>query len=212
MGDTVADTSPTLLVMHALRIKGLAGEDGLCRMTGLARAEVAVRIAELTESGLAVARSGRFAGWSLTATGRERYDELWSDERRQVGDNGDLRSAYDRFVSLNDDFKAICTAWQVRDLDSQLLNDHQDPAYDNKVIGRLGTVHDAVLPMVEQVRGVLSRFGQYRPRLVDSYRRVQAGDRDAFARPMSESYHDVWMELHQDLLLTLDISRESAGA
>lgn len=208
----MADTTPALLVMHALRIKGLAGEDVLCRMTGLVPAEVAAQTARLTESNLAVARTGRFAGWSLTAAGRERYDELLSDERGQFGDSGDLRSAYDRFGSLNDDFKAVCTAWQVRDLDSQLLNDHQDPAYDAEIIGRLGAVHGAVLPIVEQLSGVLRRFGGYRLRLVDSYRRVQAGDRDAFTRPMSESYHDVWMELHQDLLLTLDISRESAGA
>ena len=212
MGDPVADTSPTLLVMHALRIKGLASEDVLCRMTGLGSAEVTAEANGLTELDLAVARTGRFAGWALTPAGRERHRELLSEERQRVGGDGDLRDAYDQFVLLNERFKTVCTAWQVRDLDTQLLNDHTDPGYDAEIIGRLGAIHDEVLPVIGQLRGVLSRFGGYGDRLVDSYRRVQAGDRDAFTRPMSESYHDVWMELHEDLLLTLDISRESAGA
>jgi hypothetical protein len=219
MGDPVADhlasdasTSPALLVMHALRIKGLAGEDVLSRMTGLASADVTAEATDLTESDLAVVRTGRFAGWALTPKGRERYGDLLAEERQKVGANSDLRTAYDQFVSLNEGFKTVCTAWQVRDLDTQLLNDHTDPAYDIEVIGRLGAIHDEVLPVIGQLRGVLSRFGGYRDRLADSYRRVQAGDRDAFTRPMSESYHDVWMELHEDLLLTLNISRDSAGA
>jgi hypothetical protein len=36
------------------------------------------------------------------------------------------------------------------------------------------------------------------------------GDTAAFARPMSHSYHDVWMELHEDLLLTLGRERDAA--
>ena len=81
----------------------------------------------------------------------------------------------------------------------------------HRVMGRLGRVHQAVLPVIGQLAGVLPRFAGYRDRLDGAYRRVRAGQRDAFTRPLSESYHDVWMELHQDLLLTLDISREAAG-
>jgi hypothetical protein len=201
-----------LLVMHALRIKGVAGTDAVGRISGLAPSVVATCADELTEAGWAVSRTGRFAGWALTAPGRQRYEELWSEHRRQVEGNADLAGAYDRFVSLNDRFKIVCTAWQVRDLDAQVLNDHSDPAYDAVVIGRLDDIHQAVSSIVGQLAGVDSRFGGYQPRLDDSYRRVQAGQRDAFTRPMSESYHDVWMELHEDLLLTLNISREAAGA
>jgi hypothetical protein len=34
-----------------------------------------------------------------------------------------------------------------------------------------------------------------------------AGDRAAFTAPLVESYHTVWFELHQDLLLTLGRQR-----
>jgi len=199
------------LVLHALRIRGVADTDALARITGLAPAAVAACADDLTESGLILRRAGRFAGWALTAAGRQRYESLLAAEREQVASDMELAQAYDRFVALNDDFKAVCTAWQVRDLDAQLMNDHDDAAYDAGVVRRLGAIHRAVLPVIGQLARVLPRFGGYGGRLDDSYRRVQAGQLDAFTRPLSESYHDVWMELHQDLLLTLNISREAAG-
>jgi hypothetical protein len=206
------DSTQALLVMHALRIKGVAGTEAVCRISGLGPESVSAHAEELTEAGLAVSRTGRFTGWALTAAGRRRYEELWSQHRRQVEGHEELTGAYDHFVPLNDRFKTVCTAWQVRDLDAQVLNDHEDPDYDAEIIRRLGDIHQALSPIVGRLAGVDSRFGGYHPRFDDSYRRVQAGERDAFTRPMSESYHDVWMELHEDLLLTLNISREVAGA
>jgi len=198
-------------VLHALRIRGVADQEALARVTGLAAAVVAALADDLTDSGLAQRRTGRFPGWALTAAGRQRYESLLADERVSVAGAAGLGQAYDRFVILNDEFKSVCTAWQVRDLDAQVMNDHEDPAYDASVVGRLGAVHQGVLPVIEDLAGVLPRFGGYRGRLDDSYRRVRAGQRDAFTRPLSESYHDVWMELHQDLMLTLNISREAEG-
>jgi hypothetical protein len=206
------DSSRVMRVMHALRIKGLAGDDALARMTGLAPTDAEASAAELTESGLVEKRTGRFAGWVLTGPGRQRYEELLVAERDRVASNPDLRQAYEGFVALNERFKALCTAWQLRDLDTQLLNNHEDPVYDAQVIHGLGEIDDAVMPIIGQLTGVLSRFGGYGGRLTDCLRRVRAGERDAFTRPLSESYHDVWMELHQDLLLTMGIIREAAGA
>ena len=35
---------------------------------------------------------------------------------------------------------------------------------------------------------------------------------DAVAKPLSGSYHDVWMELHEDLILTQGIDRAEEGS
>ncbi len=48
--------------------------------------------------------------------------------------------------------------------------------------------------------------GAVRPAL-DAFR---GGDDDALAKPLSGSYHDVWMELHEDLLATLGRERTDA--
>ena len=45
-------------------------------------------------------------------------------------------------------------------------------------------------------------------RFEHAYARVAAGDTDYFTKPLIGSYHDVWMELHEDLLTTLGIERK----
>ena len=201
------DSSPTLLVLRALRIRGIVGHDALCEVTGLAPESVSTCIADLTESGVAVSRAGRFAGWALTPAGRERSEVALRTELSTVGRGEELRRVYDRFMPLNESFKSVCTAWQVRDLENHVFNDHVDAAYDAEIVQRLGHVHEMVTPIIDDLGDILSRFDRYGVRLLDAFHRVRAGDGDAFTRPMSESYHDVWMELHEDLLLTLDIGR-----
>jgi pyruvate,orthophosphate dikinase len=39
--------------------------------------------------------------------------------------------------------------------------------------------------------------------------RVEAGERDWFTKPLIDSYHTVWFELHEDLLSTLGKERAS---
>jgi hypothetical protein len=52
----------------------------------------------------------------------------------------------------------------------------------------------------------------YGRRLSRALARVQAGDGDGFTRPLTNSYHDVWMELHEDLVATLGLVRTAADA
>jgi hypothetical protein len=47
-------------------------------------------------------------------------------------------------------------------------------------------------------------------RLAAALDRVRGGEVAAFARPMADSYHDIWMELHQDLLLSAGRERGAA--
>ena len=59
---------------------------------------------------------------------------------------------------------------------------------------------------------MIERFSAYGPRFAKALARLRAGDLDAFTRPLSGSYHDVWMELHQDLIVTLGMTRTAADA
>lgn len=118
-----------------------------------------------------------------------------------------VETAYRRFLNLNEPFKAVCTAWQLRRSEPLGLNDHSDADYDRAVIGRLTAVHRKVIVIVDDLAALDPRFVAYPPRLEGAHARVLAGDLDAFTRPMTGSYHDVWMELHQDLLVLLGIER-----
>jgi pyruvate,orthophosphate dikinase len=114
-------------------------------------------------------------------------------------------SAYRQFLGLNTDLLTVCTEWQM--VDETTLNDHSDAAYDAGVVERLTALHGRLEPVLGDLEGALDRYALFRPRLETALERVQGGDPDWFTKPMIDSYHTVWFQLHEDLLNTLGIER-----
>lgn len=204
-----AASDPTFLVLHALRLKGFADTRAVAALSGLDEADAGNRLEEASSARYATRRDGRIAGWALTAEGRAAHDELIAAELEAVGASAAVDAAYRRFLGVNIDLLTVCTDWQLKDGG---LNDHTDRVYDDQVIGRLQAVDDAVKPVCRDLSEVLSRFSGYGPRLATALRRVRQGERDWFAKPMIDSYHTVWFELHEDLLATLRIERSREGS
>lgn len=201
-------SSPTMLVMHSLRLKGFAEVAAIAEVTALTEDVVASVISGLQVEGLTTRREGRICGWSLSPAGRSRHLELLRDAN---GPRDALEHAYKRFLDANDEFKLLCTDWQLRTVGGeQALNDHTDAAYDAAIIERLAALHADIVPVLDDLAAAVSRFGTYPRRLGSALTRLQGGDQTALARPLSESFHDVWMELHEDLLLSLGKERSMA--
>ena len=66
--------------------------------------------------------------------------------------------------------------------------------------------------MCETFGEAMLRLSPYGTRLRTAAERVMGGERNLFTGVMCGSYHDVWMELHEDLILTLRIDRTSEGS
>jgi hypothetical protein len=205
-------SDPDFLVLHALRLKGFAEDDIVAGITGLDVSEVGRRLAALAASELVARRDGRVSGWSLTPTGRTRHGEDVAAELEASGARDVVKSAYERFLELNQDMLAVCTSWQLRDVDgAQAINDHSDADYDAAVVQRLVGIHDQVRPVTVDLRDALERFGGYGERLRTALEKVCAGEHEWFTKPVIDSYHTIWFELHEDLLCTLGIERSSEG-
>jgi hypothetical protein len=200
-----------LLVFHGLRLGGFVEPEVVAARYGLPIAEVTDLLAAALDAGLVRRRDGRVSGWLLTADGRTEGEQLLEAELDGAGARPAVAAAYERFMQINKELLAACTAWQVRDESSGALNDHSDPDHDARVIARLGDVDDAVQPICTDLASTLDRFGSYGPRLATARRRVEDGDVDWFTKPMIDSYHTVWFELHEDLLATLRIERSTEG-
>ena len=93
-----------------------------------------------------------------------------------------------------------------------VVNDHGDAVWDAAVVDRLGGADDVVGPICQDLASLLERFDGYRGRFSAALARVRAGDGEWFARPMIDSYHTVWFELHENLLATLGIERAKEHA
>jgi pyruvate,orthophosphate dikinase len=105
--------------------------------------------------------------------------------------------------------KEIVTAWQMRHIDGeQVLNDHSDEEYDREVLGRLLELHDEARSWLEPLAGGLARLGLYLRRLDRAADRVSSGEHSYIASPRIDSYHNVWFELHEDLILLAGRTRE----
>jgi hypothetical protein len=202
-------SEPATLVLHALRLKGFADTDAVAAHTGIPEDDAAGFLVGFAEQGLAQRREGRITGWSLTPTGRARDAKVIAAELDAAGCRPDVDSAYRQFLTVNADVLRVCTDWQVRDGG---VNDHIDSVYDKGVVGRLRELHDRIAPVLAQLADCLDRFASYPPRLGDAVERIEAGDGDWFTKPVVDSYHTVWFELHEDLLSTLGIERSKEEA
>lgn len=148
--------------------------------------------------------AGALSGWSLTPAGRNRGERILADELDSLGVRSEVVAVYVSFQVVNADLLSICTAWQVRSgVEPLELNDHTDPAYDAAVLERLARFHARACEMLAELEELLPRFAAYRPRLDIALDRAARGGVAWVTKPMIDSYHTVWFELHEDILATL---------
>lgn len=197
-----------LLVLHALRLSGFVGADSLAERTGVDPATVHELLEEARSDGHVAQRSGRISGWILTPDGRAAHAGLLADELAERGCRAEAEVANEAFLVLNAPFKEICTAWQLRPGGSP--NDHSDPGYDAAVVADLEALHPQAVAITTGLAVLLPRFARYERDFTAALDRLRNGDNRALAAPLSGSYHDHWMELHQDLLSTLGRERSAA--
>ena len=178
-------------LLHELRLRGLMTD-----------ADVDGEIAEeLLGAGLAV-RKGAFL--TLSPEGRTAH-AAWARLVAGSDEEATARRAYQGFVALNQPFLQISTDWQLRA--GNVPNDHTDVKYDWSVIDRLVELDERAGPIVRSLGSAVDRFSSYRPRLRDARKRVEEGEHDWFLSPRVDSYHTVWMQLHEDLFLALGLDR-----
>ena len=206
------ESDSRLLVLHGLRLKGFAEATDVAALVGLPPADVTAELEQLRADDLAVYRQGRLTGWALTPAGRKAQETGLQAQLHARGARDAVFDAYKRFLDLNNDLLGVCTAWQMKD--EATINDHSDPAYDKGVIDRLHELHEKVEPIIGDLEASLDRFCfcRYRARLEASLAKLRQGENEWFTKPLIDSYHTVWFQLHEDLLNTLGIERSQEGA
>ena len=198
-------------VLYALRTKGMAEVGAVAQATQLSPDHVADALHELGERGWVRYRDGKRAqGWMLLGEGRAEAERLATAEIEESGKRTMVTELYGSFKVLDPELKQVCTDFQIHG--DQTLNDHADPDYDAEVIARLAEINRGVQPILARLSEAFDRFGHYGGRLDHALERVLGGDLNWFTKPTVDSYHEVWFELHEDLLVTLGIDRAAEMA
>ncbi len=122
-------------------------------------------------------------------------------EFRAAGDEHTAVSdAYQQFLPRNAELIKVCHDWQL-------------DRGDWNIVDRLLVIDDRTGPVIRRLGTRAQHFGGYRPRLREARQRVEDGDQDWFTSPRIDSYHTVWMELHEHLLVAIGLDRatETSG-
>jgi hypothetical protein len=188
-----------LTLLQAVHFKGRIRVPDLAATVGEDAESVAASVTELVAAGALV----EGAMLKISPEGRARLTELLEEERSGV-DQDAIAAAYAEFRSVNSDFKALVSDWQLRD---GMPNDHDDAGYDGAVLARLADVHARVLPIIADASGQIPRLRAYAQKLSEALQKVQNGETQWLTRPIVDSYHTVWFELHEELILTAGLTR-----
>ncbi len=196
----------TYLVLHGLAIKKHADAAAIAAAVGLDETEVRAVLDDAVAKGRA-ARAGE--AYSLTPVARVALDGAYSRLfATQRGDEAFV-AAYERFEAINRDLKQLMTAWQTIEIDGEsVLNDHANKDYDDRLIDRLGALHERAEAILQQLSGGLPRLAIYARKLEAALEKAEDGAIDWVSGARIESYHTVWFELHEDLLRILGRTRQ----
>jgi len=194
------------LVLHGVAIKKYAEPDSISEIIALPSETVEKVVESTTARGQIVSVGGKVtlspAGKLILANG---YSRFYADIRA----NEEFINAYERFEKINVELKALITAWQVRPIGgATIANDHSDKGYDDKIIDRLGELHERAEQVLAALSDVLPRMQVYRDKLMTALERAEDGAIEWVSDAKIESYHTLWFELHEDLLCMLGHERQ----
>jgi hypothetical protein len=201
-----------VLVLHGLRLRGFVPNDAVAEALGVDGERAGEELAALEAEGFVQRRNGRVSGFSLTAAGRVVHERALAEELDAHGVRDAVDGCYRRFLEENGEVLELCSEWQVREVGGALvLNDHDDAIYDASIVRRLAALDERIQPVCAELGRALGRLARYGPGLRHARDRVQSGDGRYVAAPELPSYHALWFELHEDLLVTLGLERSGAG-
>jgi hypothetical protein len=141
----------------------------------------------------------------ISPDGRERLNTLLAEERSGI-DTAAITAAYHDFRAVNTDFKALVSDWQLKDGEP---NSHGDADYDAAVLDRLNGIHKLVVPIIAAAALQVPRLSAYRDKLAAALEKVKAGETIWLTRAVVDSYHTVWFELHEELILAAGLTRDA---
>ena len=179
-------------MLMALRVKGRCTEVALAAATGWSEVEVENALQRARAEGMVGSSA---VGWALTESGQRALAEGLSLEPI---DRAALGALYPRFLTVDAELKARITAWQVGGRTPQRVSDDD-----------LVAAGEAAVAIAGELAAAVPRLRSYAARLEAVVRAVADGDARFVASPRIDSLHQVWFELHEDLLATLGRSRTS---
>ncbi|MDD9963435.1 MAG: hypothetical protein OXU70_15230 [Gammaproteobacteria bacterium] len=192
-------------VLHAFAIKKFAAIEDAAALTGLDEAQVRTLVAEAVAGGRLNEVGGKYM---VTPTAQITLQGVYAKVYGALRGDAGFKKEYEAFEVINDDLKQLMTDWQTLTIAGETVsNDHSDPDYDERIISRLGRLHDRAERLLERLAQHLPRIGYYSEQLLSALEKAEDGDVRWVSDATIGSYHTIWFELHEDLLRVTGLAR-----
>jgi hypothetical protein len=183
-------------VLNGVYLRKMVTIDVLHDITAMPADEIRSVLDDLATQGLAADVGG--GNWMLEQPDGVRaavaaYDERYADLR----DSEDVITWYERFEVLNAQFLKTLSAWQTSGSDDAALE---------KVLRLVDRQVKALTSFVDFV----PRYQRYVDRFEAATEKVEAGRTEWVTGLTLDSIHNVWFELHEDILTLLGRPRDVA--
>lgn len=193
------------LVLHGLAIKKHADAAAVAQITALAEKVAKQELDEAVAKGRVLRIGSEYvlkpAAQVILKTN---YATLFRNQR----ENSRMQEAYAEFEAINEQLKQLMTDWQTTTIGGNtVVNDHGDNDYDNRIIDRLGKLHDRSEPIFAKFEEGLPRLSIYSALLEEALEKAEDGDLKWVSDVHCMSYHTTWFEFHEDILRVLGRTR-----
>lgn len=199
-----------LLALHGVRVLGHATARDVATLYEVDPVQVEEHLLDAEAFGQ-VKRAEYLPGsrWSMTDRGRQHEEGLLAAELEEHGIRTDITEAHRAFVPLNGRLGPLMTRWQLRPTpqDPLAFNDHTDLKYDDRILRELARLAQELQPVTAALEAALPRFGVHQPRIALALNRALDGESGWVDSPEVASMNLVWIQLHEDLLATLGLTR-----
>ncbi len=193
-------------VMHGVAIRKHGDAKAIAALAGVPVAQVESVLTGAVAGGRVAEVDGKYM---LTPCGQMMLAGEYSRFNESLRANHDFVAAYQRFEVINKDLKQLITDWQTMDVGGKrVANDHSSKDYDERVIGRLGDLHERFEPILKKLCAGEPRLKVYSDKLGVALEKAEDGEAAWVSDAKLDSYHTVWFELHEDLLRLLGHVRE----
>ncbi|MBK6661179.1 MAG: hypothetical protein IPG43_24985 [Proteobacteria bacterium] len=193
-------------VMHGVAIRKHGDAKAVAALAGLPLARVEAVLSGAVAGGRVAEVDGKYM---LTPCGQMMLAGEYSRFNDALRANADFVAAYQRFEVINKDLKQLITDWQTMEVGGKrVANDHSNKDYDERVIARLGDLHERFEPILKKLCAGEPRLKVYSDKLGAALEKAEDGDVAWVSDAKLDSYHTVWFELHEDLLRILGHVRE----
>ena len=190
-------TEDTFAVLNAVHLRKIATPDVVREISGLPAEEIGRLIDHAVAAGQIEDVGGMYmlsnAGTSALLTGyRDRYESLRTD--------ADVLAWYERFERINKQFLEAISAWQT------------DGGADPSRLDKLLRLVERLVKAFDLITPTLPRYARYRNRFQAAMDRVDHGETEFVSSPTADSIHNIWFELHEDILTVIGRPRDVAEA